>query len=112
MSDIKSEIVGQNQTPTSSEGGFNIDFGALRQKASEMMDKVEEQSEAPAPQSAQAEKPVTQQVEKPAVETPKADEGITSTPKFLELKPDQLVKVIVDGEEQLLPWKDASSKIS
>jgi hypothetical protein len=107
---------------------YEIDFSALREKAAEMLDQAEASPAAPvAPAVPPAVDPNVTRV-KGSTEPPKADgqgpapvvaeaapEPVVETPaevKLAELSDDSLVKVIVDGEEVVMPWKDAKSGIS
>lgn len=96
---------------------MSIDFGALKAKASAMLDAAE----SPAPEAPKVEAPVAQAAEVPEVRVqagqaaPEAETPIVETPVVpqpTELSDDALVRVLVDGEEQVLPWKDARGKIS
>lgn len=108
----------QNETPVTGsvveEGAksYDIDFGALRAQAEKLLD-TPPAVETPAPVAVET-KPVVEQtpvaVEAPA---PAADKVETPVePSIADVSDDALVKVLVDGEEQTLPWKEARGKIS
>lgn len=107
------------------KSSFEIDFGALRDKAAEMMDAAS----SPAADAAPAETPKEPAEADPsqvrvkgasdgqAPEAPKTEEVAevtedTSAKQLAALKDDDLVSVIVDGEEQVMPWKEARAGIS
>lgn len=100
------EIIGQNLPPSASVDShdFNIDFGALKAKAAEMLDAA-----ANTPEPAAVEPAAKAEPDKVEAAAPPADAG---EPKVVDIPDDALVKVIVDGEEQLVPYKDAKAGFS
>lgn len=112
------EIVGSNQpvSGSSDPGSSNIDFGALKAQAAAMMgddDPAPVEKEAPpiADPTQVRVKGVSEpgQVPAPVVET-KVEAPVVAVPA--DLSDDTLVRVTVDGEEQILPWGEAKGKIS
>lgn len=112
------EITGQNQpvelsTPTSA----NIDFGALKAQAAAMLGSDEPDApEVPAAVVADPEKVRVKAAEPDKVvasqATPADAEVVVAQKVPANISDDDLVKVTVDGEEQLLPWGEAKGKIS
>lgn len=100
-------IVGENQPPSSSDSSFNIDFGALKDKAAEMLAMSDEpEAVTPVSEPVKVEPEPAKEAAKPAPEV-KVDEPVP-----LSLSDDQLVTIQVDGEEKTLPWKEARGQIS
>lgn len=105
MSEVNVEIVGQNQPVSGPNESIGIDFSTLKTKAAEFLDKAEAQAETP-----QVEAPaVAVKLEQPVVATPDPEQVAQDA---LDIADDQLVKTVVDGEERILPWKEARGKIS
>lgn len=98
----------------SEDAGFNIDFTALKAQASEMFDQADAAPVAAAPVVDPTPAPVGESEAPTPVEqqTAQQDSIEQSASAALELSDDTLVKVLVDGEEQEIPWKDARGSIS
>lgn len=103
-----------------SDPGEGIDFNALKAKAMEMLpaDDADEQSEVvkeqapePNPTEVRVKGASDTTKETKTVEAP-VTPVVTKAPVSATLTDDMLVPVIVDGEEQLLPWGEAKGKIS
>lgn len=117
--EITAEIVGQNQPVSGpSEGSISIDFGALKQKASEYVDAANARTDTPEP-VVQATTTVTPQpqAETPSVSEPEHAEQTSteidaSARAALALNDEDLIEVPINGEMQQLSWKDAKSKLS
>lgn len=99
MADVAVEIVGQNQNPGAANG-HDIDFGALRAQASALLDKTDEPAVVEAPVKEAVEAAPDGQVDTP------------SEPVPLDISDDQLVRVMVDGVEEIRPWKEAKGFLS
>lgn len=98
----------------SEDVGFSIDFGALKQQASDMLDKVVETPEpvaaVPPPAAAPEPTPTTPTLPEPVA--PPVAPPTPEPPSPLTLADDALVTITIDGEERQVPWKDARSNIS
>lgn len=122
MPDVSVEIVGQNQPVSSSEpSSANIDFGALTAQASKMLDAAEATPEPEVtPIPAAEPDPTKVRVKAADADTPEpevapiaASADVVVAQKLpADLTDDTLVKVMVDGEEQIVPWGEAKGKIS
>jgi hypothetical protein len=105
---------------------FEIDFGALREKASAMMDEgstpspeVVETPATPAPVEADPSKVrVKGASEGQAPEVAKTEEATVvdtenaTAQQMAELKDDDLVTVPVDGKDEVMTWKEARAGFS
>lgn len=132
MPDVKVEIVGENQ-PVSGPGSISetgaIDFALLKKQAGEMWDKEHNDEPAdsadPALQVVKPEgniDPATQRVKgatpkapstaKPVEKEQPVDVDTASERKLATLKDDELVEVLVDGEPEVMTWKEARAGIS
>lgn len=98
--------------PINSEpASASIDFGALREQASKLLD-AEEAAAAPAVAApATTEDPDPSKVRVKAAD-PVAQATPVVAPSPQDLADDALVRITVDGEEQILPWSEARGKIS
>lgn len=133
MPDVAVEVVGQNGPVSGPTDTIGIDFSALKAKAKEMLDASEAAQAVNPPkpeeilggaatndptkvrvkgsQETKVEQPVQAKPEEiqPPVEV---EEVETSAKAALAIGDDDLVEVTVDGQTQVLPWKEARGKIS
>lgn len=128
MPDVAVTIVGQNAPGAGPSEGAMPDFAALKAQAAAILDKSEA---APEPVVIPAADPivadptvvrvkgattgqsqqVAEVVEPPVVPDP-VDPVAASAAAALEIGDDQLVKVLVDGVEEIRPWKEAKGLLS
>jgi hypothetical protein len=93
--------------------GYSIDFGALRTQAAALMTDDVADIPDPVEPAVVAEPVVADTVVPPVAAAAVATNVEGATPAQLaDLPDDTMVKVVVDGEDVVMPWKDARAGIS
>lgn len=113
MSDIQTEIVGQNQPVSGpSESPASLDWGALKAQASTLIDAANtEPASSPVATDPTPETPASVSPEHAASHVTE-DPVESSARKALQFNDDDELEIVVDGKTKTVPWKDARSQLS